>query len=125
MVFNSLQFAVFIVIVYALYLGFNHKWQNRMLLVASYIFYGAWDWRFLSLLFISTLLDYICGIKIHESSDPKKRRLFLLISIFGNMSILGFFKYFNFFGHSFQALLSYFGISVQLHFLNIILPVGV
>lgn len=125
MIFNSFQFAIFIIIVYALYLGFSHKLQNRMLLVASYIFYGAWDWRFLSLLFISTIVDHICGLKIHESSDPKKRRLFLWISVITNMTILGFFKYFNFFGQSLQSLLNYFGIPVQLHFLNIILPVGV
>ena len=62
MIFNSLQFAIFFIIVYALYLGLSHKGQNRMLLVASYVFYGAWDWRFLSLIFISTVLDYFCGI---------------------------------------------------------------
>lgn len=125
MLFNTLQFAIFFVIVYGLYLILNHKWQNRMLLVASYIFYGSWDWRFLSLIFISTLLDYVCGIKIYESKDAKKRKLFLILSIFGNLSILGFFKYFNFFASSLQILLSHFGISAQPRFLHIILPVGI
>ena len=97
MLFNSLQFAVFFVIVYCLYLLFSHKWQNRMLLLASYVFYGAWDWRFLSLIFISTILDYFCGIKIHELEDARRKKLFLFLSVFGNLSILGFFKYFNFF----------------------------
>lgn len=62
MLFNSLQFAIFFIIVYGVYLALNHKWQNIMLLVASYVFYGAWDWRFLSLIWISTAIDYICGI---------------------------------------------------------------
>lgn len=125
MIFNSFQFTVFIIMVYALYIGLNHKGQNRMLLIASYVFYGAWDWRFLSLLFISTVLDYVCGIKIHESSEPGKRKLFLLISIFGNLSLLGFFKYYNFFAQGFQLLLGHLGISIHPHFLNIILPVGI
>ena len=125
MIFNSLQFAVFFIIVYALYLGLEHKWQNRMLLVASYIFYGAWDWRFLSLIFISTVLDYICGIIIDGSRDKKRRKLFLILSILGNLSILGFFKYFDFFAQSLQGLLGFFGFSIQPHFLHIILPVGI
>ena len=66
MLFNSLQFAVFFVLVYVLYLSLNHRWQNRMLLIASCVFYGAWDYRFLSLIFISTILDYFCGLKIYQ-----------------------------------------------------------
>ncbi len=125
MLFNSLQFAVFFVIVYSLYLVLEHKWQNRMLLVASYVFYGAWDWRFLSLIFISTVLDYICGLKIHESRNVKKRKLFLSLSILCNLSILGLFKYFNFFISNLEALLRYFGIAMQPHFFHVILPVGI
>jgi len=96
-----------------------------MLLLASYIFYGSWDWRFLSLILISTILDYICGIKIHESSNTKRRKLFLFLSVFGNLSILGFFKYFGFFAASLTNLLSFFGFSIEPHFLQIILPVGI
>jgi len=125
MLFNSLQFAVFFIIVYILYLSLNHRWQNRMLLVASYIFYGAWDWRFLSLIWISTILDYICGIKIHDTGDIRRKKLFLFLSIFGNLSILGFFKYFDFFAANLQDLLGTFGITIQPHFLHIILPVGI
>jgi len=125
MLFNSLEFAVFMVVVYGLYLVLNHKWQNRMLLVASYIFYGAWNWRFLSLIFISTVLDYICGIKIYNSNSVKRKRFFLFLSVFGNLSILGFFKYFNFFVGDLTALINYFGFSFQTHSLNIILPVGI
>ena len=125
MLFNSLQFAVFFIIVYVLYLALNHKWQNRMLLVASYIFYGAWDWRFLILLWISTAIDYFCGIKIYDAQDTKKRKLFLALSVLGNLSILGFFKYFNFFAANLQALLNFFGFHLQPRFLHIVLPVGI
>ena len=125
MLFNSLQFAIFFVIVYALYLMLKHKWQNRMLLLASYVFYGSWDWRFLSLILASTVLDYICGIKIHESRDDRRRKWFLCFSIIGNLSILGFFKYFDFFATSFQSLLGLFGLSVQPHLLRVILPMGI
>ena len=69
MLFNSVEFAIFMVVVYGLYLVLDHKWQNRMLLVASYVFYGTWDWRFLSLIFFSTVLDYVCGLKIHASNS--------------------------------------------------------
>ncbi len=125
MLFNSLEFILFFTAVYCLYLVLKHKWQNRLLLVASYLFYGAWDWRFLSLIFISTVLDYFCGLRIHESKDIKKRKLFLLYSVIGNLSILGFFKYYNFFADNLQALSALFGFSLQLRFLTIILPVGI
>ena len=125
MLFNSLTFLIFFAIVYALYLAFNHRWQNRLLLLASYVFYGAWDWRFLSLIWISTILDYFCGIKINEASSDRKRRFYLALSIAGNLSMLGFFKYFNFFAGSMKVLLSHFGIAAQPLFLNIVLPVGI
>lgn len=125
MLFNSLQFAVFFVIVYSLYLILNHRWQNRILLLASYVFYGFWDWRFLSLIAISTVVDYFCGLKIYGSDDNKIRKQFLFLAVFANLSMLGFFKYFNFFVESTQFLLARFGIQVQPHFLNIILPVGI
>jgi len=125
MLFNSLQFGIFFIIVYGFYLILDHKWRNRMLLMASYVFYGVWDWRFLSLIGVSTILDYACGIKIYESNDIKKRKFFLFLSIFGNLSILGFFKYFNFFASNLQTLLNYFGFSIQPSFLHIILPVGI
>lgn len=125
MLFNSFQFLVFFIIVYSLYLLFNHKWQNRLLLVASYVFYGAWDWRFLSLIVISTVLDYICGLKIENSTEKRKKKFFLFLSIFGNLGILGFFKYFNFFASTLQTLLGQIGFSIHPRFLHIILPVGI
>ena len=125
MIFNSLHFAIFFMIVYFLYLALNHKWQNRMLLVASYVFYGTWDWRFLSLIVISTLTDYVCGVKICETENQKIKKQFLLISVFANLSILGFFKYFNFFSDNLQFLAERIGFQIQPHFFNIILPVGI
>ena len=127
MLFNSIQFGAFFIVVFGLYIALRnrHRWQNRMLLVASYIFYGAWDWRFLLLIFASTVLDYFCGIKIHESNDPLVKKRFLFLSVFINLSILGFFKYFGFFTSSVADLLSLFGFSVQPYFLKIILPVGI
>jgi len=96
-----------------------------MLLVASYVFYGFWDWRFLSLIAISTVVDYFCGLRIYKSDDNKIRKQFLFLSVVANLSMLGFFKYFNFFAESFQFLVSRFGVQVQPNFLNIILPVGI
>ena len=69
MVFNSLTFAIFFLIVYALYLVLDHRRQNRMLLAASCVFYGAWDWRFLFLLFLTVLVDYFVALKIHASTE--------------------------------------------------------
>ena len=125
MLFNSLLFAFFFILVYILYRFLNHKWQNKILLAASYVFYGAWDWRFLSLIIISTVLDYFCGLKIHGAINEKKRKFFVSLSIIGNLSILGFFKYFDFFAANLKNLLDCFGFSVQPHFLNIILPIGI
>src|SRR5205085_1992926 len=102
MVFNSVKFAVFFFFVYSLYLVLDHKRQNRMLLVANYIFYGSWNWKFLGLLLISTTMDYFFGIKIHEQKKPAARKRFLIASVAMNLGFLGIFKYFNFFTHSFH-----------------------
>ena len=127
MLFNSLTFAVFFAIVYILYLCFQRKfrWQNWMLLVASYIFYCWWDWRFLSLIAISTALDYTCGLMISESDNERRRKIFLWMSIVGNLSILGFFKYFNFFIDNLDSLFVSVGIHASLPVLKILLPPGI
>jgi len=125
MLFNSFQFAVFFAIVYALYLILNHRWQNRMLLVASYVFYGFWDWRFISLILISTMVDYYCGLKIQSSGTRKKKQLFLALSVFVNLAILSVFKYFNFFASNLQLLLANFNLSLEPRFFQIILPIGI
>ena len=99
--------------------------KNPLLLVSSYFFYGYWDWRFTSLLAISTLVDFFIGKKLHLTNDKKKRKALLLISMLVNLGILGFFKYFGFFVESFEAISSSFGIQLDYLHLNIILPVGI
>jgi alginate O-acetyltransferase complex protein AlgI len=125
MVFNSFTFFVFFFFVYSLYLVLNHRRQNKMLLAASYFFYGWWDWRFLSLIFISTVTDYLCGLQIDKHREVKVRKIYLTLSVLVNLTILGFFKYFNFFADSFVSVLSFFGIHHTMPTLNVILPVGI
>lgn len=125
MLFNSFQFAAFFIVVYFLYLALRFRWQNRMLLVASCVFYGSWDWRFLFLLFASISVDFFCARKIHASGDARVRKNFLVLSVAVNLAALGFFKYFNFFAGSLQALLSRIGLNLPVHALDIILPLGI
>jgi len=123
--FNSLEFAVFFIIVFTLYLRSSHKVQNRLLLVASYIFYGWWDWRFLSLILISTVVDYYCGLKINATEERRSRKLYLIFSIGCNLGLLGLFKYFNFFADSLQKIATPFGWQFDSLTLNVVLPVGI
>lgn len=127
MLFNSLSFAIFLPIVFTVYwlLKNNYRWQNILLLVASYYFYMAWDWRFGFLLLFSTLLDYYTGLKMHQSSNPNGRKFWLWLSIGINLGFLGFFKYYNFFIESFTELLQSFGLQANPWTLKIILPVGI
>jgi len=127
MLFNSLEFLLFFLIVYPLYLLLKHQWQNRLLVIASCIFYAAWNWKFLGIMFISISTDYFCAKNIYASKDTKRKKLFLLLSIFVNLSILGLFKYFNFFAANITGLLQLFHINspVTEHTLKIILPIGI
>lgn len=126
MIFNSIDFLLFFIIVYAIYWKLNHKVQNRFLLVASFVFYGFWDWRFLGLLVISTVVDYIAGLGIERNSEnQKKRRLFLTLSICSNLGMLGFFKYYNFFLESAIVFLNALGLRPDVHTLQLILPLGI
>ncbi len=127
MLFNSYVFIGFFVVVYSLYLLLrgHHKAQNRLLLVASYVFYGYWDWRFLSLIAISTLIDYSVGLALHTTEASRRRKQLLLISVAANLTLLGFFKYFNFFADSVAGLLDLFGMHAGFVTLNIVLPVGI
>lgn len=125
MVFNSFLFVVFFSLTYFLYGLSRHRLQNWILLVASYVFYAAWDYRFLSLILISTLVDYFAGLKIDRSASPKHRKIWVGISLAVNLSLLGFFKYFNFFIDGFESLLSIFGFRAPTVSLQIILPVGI
>lgn len=126
MLFNSIDFAVFLPLVFLLYwfvFQRNLKIQNLFLLVVSYIFYGWWDWRFLGLIAFSTFVDYVVGIQLGKTE--KHRYKWLLISILVNLGFLGFFKYFNFFLDNFITAFSWFGVSFQASSLEIILPVGI
>jgi len=124
-VFNSLNFVVFFAVTYGLYLLLPHRWQNWMLLVASYYFYASWDWRFLSLLLISTVLDYTCALRIEASENPRVRKAWLALSVSGNLGMLGFFKYWGFFAQNLHRLLGSFGLDVPLPLLHVVLPVGI
>ena len=128
MYFNSLDFALFLPIVFVLYwfvTNKNLKLQNALLVVASYVFYGWWDWRFLSLIVFSSLVDYTIGLQLNKAAQPSKRKLLLWSSILVNLGFLGFFKYYNFFIDSFVEAFSFFGSSIQPNTLDIILPVGI
>ncbi len=128
MLFNSVEFFIFLSVVFILYWFFfkkNIKAQNILILISSYIFYGWWDWRFLSLIVFSSITDYSVGILLGKTSQKNKRNLLLLVSIITNIGLLGFFKYFNFFIDSFSHLLGLFGLSAPGYSLKIILPVGI
>ncbi len=127
MLFNTLVFWAFFSLVYLLYLLFRKhlRAQNILLLIASYIFYGYWDWRFLALLLTSTVLDYFCGLKIYHSPTQPAGKKFLILSVAGNLTILGFFKYFNFFVESTTWLLQRIGLPAPDYFLRIALPIGI
>lgn len=128
MLFNSLEFALFLPIVFVIYwfiVNKNLKLQNLFIVVASYVFYGWWDWRFLSLIFISTTVDFFIGRAFTYLSDPKKRKVLLWGSVVVNIGFLGFFKYYNFFVDNFITAFAFFGMQVKPNTLNIILPVGI
>ncbi|NOR45094.1 MAG: MBOAT family protein, partial [Candidatus Delongbacteria bacterium] len=128
MFFNSIEFAIFLPIVFIIYwfvLNKNLKVQNFFILTASYVFYGWWDWRFLSLIFFSSIVDYIVGVKLEKAEKAGLRKVLLLTSISVNLGFLGFFKYFNFFSESFADAFTLFGTSIEASRLNIILPVGI
>lgn len=128
MLFNSIEFAVFLPIVFILYWFIGKKtfrFQNILLLFASYYFYSCWDWRFLFLLLFSTVFDYFVGFILGIIKKGSKRSLIFWFSIVINVGILGYFKYLNFFVNSFVQFLSKFGIDADISTLQIILPVGI
>jgi alginate O-acetyltransferase complex protein AlgI len=128
MLFNSIDFAVFLPIVFILYWFVTNKslkLQNFLILGASYLFYGWWDWRFLSLILFSTIIDYSIGRKLNTEEDQTKRKVLLWTSILVNLGFLGFFKYYNFFLDNFITAFSFFGTELNANSLNIILPVGI
>ena len=128
MLFNSLDFALFLPIVFLLYwfiFNKNLKLQNLLLVCASYLFYGWWDWRFLSLILFSTIVDYFVGLGLSKQDNQKKRKLLLGTSVLVNLGFLGIFKYYNFFLDNFVEAFSFFGASINANSLNVIIPVGI
>ena len=126
--FNSLLFLIFLFCVFILYWGFfsrTNKSQNRFLLFSSFLFYSAWDYRFLGLIFGSTLFDFVIAKSIIISKTKKQKKLLLLSSILFNLGLLFIFKYFNFFLDSFYTLLNQIGLHINFRTINIILPVGI
>lgn len=128
MLFNSIDFIIFLPIVFFLYwfvVYKNLKYQNLLIVLASYFFYGSWDWKFLILIIFSTVVDYFIGLKLSKEEVLFKRKLLLGLSIVINLGFLGFFKYYNFFIDSFVSTFSFFGVGIEARSLNIILPVGI
>lgn len=128
MLFNSIEFAIFLPVVFLLYwfvLGKSIRLQNLLLLAASYFFYGWWDWRFLSLIIFSSIVDYSIGKKLGVEEDSKNRKYLLWTSICVNLGFLGFFKYYNFFAESFANAFTLFGTEFEAVRLGIVLPVGI
>ena len=126
MLFNSIEFAIFLPVVFVLYwfvFNRNLKLQNLFVVVASYVFYGWWDWRFLFLIAFTSFCSWGSGLLIKKYHDkPKKAKIVSILNIVLNLLILGVFKYYDFFAKEFAEL---FGLSSEGLLLNIILPVGI
>ena len=125
MVFTSLHFVVFFAVVYAIYRVLPHRGQNWLLVIASYYFYAAWDWRFLSLLVGSTVVDYAVARAIDTARDSRRRKHLLWLSLAFNFGMLGFFKYFDFFADSLARVFDALGWHLDPITLHVILPIGI
>ena len=128
MLFNSIEFGIFFLIVFILYwfvVNKNLKLQNVLLLLASYFFYGWWDWRFLILLVLISILNYFIGIRIDKNDTDKKKKIWLIVGLIINIGILGAFKYYNFFVDSFIDLMSFIGFNLTKSTTKIIIPLGI
>ncbi len=125
MLFNTISYAIFLPVVLGLYWVLRHRQQNVLLLIASYVFYGAWDYRFLALIWISTLIDYSVGLGLGRTDDDSRRKRMFLISVAANLGILGVFKYYGFFATSFTEFLGTFGLAPNVPLFEVLLPVGI
>ena len=126
MLFNSYTFWIFFGLVALGYRFLNHRWRNRYLVVASYIFYGYWDWRFLALIAFSTLVDFFAAQRIADAEGADRRRKnWLMVSVFVNLGLLAIFKYLGFFVTEFNSLLADIGVGGSLPGIELILPVGI
>lgn len=127
MLFNSIDFAVFLPIVFVLYwaLGKRLQWQNAFLILSGSVFYGWWDWRYLGLLYFTAGTDYLVALGLRTTTDERRRKGLLAISLVANLGLLGFFKYYDFFISSFHSAFTVMGLPFNLRTLNLVLPVGI
>lgn len=125
MFFNSFIFFIFLAVVLPIFYKLPRRGKVVHLLIASYVFYGYWDWRFCFLLAASTVIDFFVGQQLHKSSIERRRKTLLMVSIVANLSFLAVFKYFNFFVDSIRAGLAPMGMDLDFLHMNIILPVGI
>ncbi|HKX45582.1 MAG TPA: MBOAT family protein [Planctomycetota bacterium] len=127
MLFNSYDFAIFLVVVFTTYwaIAGRPRLRTAWLLAASYLFYGYWDWRFLGLILASTVLDYFVARALARTEAPRRRKGLLLLSLVGNLGGLGFFKYWGFFVEQAAALIEAIGLEPHLPTLQVLLPVGI
>lgn len=127
MLFNSLDFAVFLPIVFVLYwaLKGSQRLQNGFLILSGFVFYGWWDWRFLGLLVFTSGTDYLVAIGLERSTDERRRKFLLGLSLVANLGLLGFFKYYDFFINSFHDAFTLLGMPFGMRALGLVLPVGI
>ncbi len=126
MLFTELRYLAFFIVAFGVYWALRSNTKRKVwLLCASYYFYGSWDWRFLSLIMLSTLIDYVLGARMAREDRPRQLRMLVIVSVVVNLTILGFFKYFNFFVGSFVDASAALGLHVHRVTLEVVLPVGV
>src|SRR6478736_10160016 len=125
MLFNTFQFAYFFAALLPVYWLLRRRAQNVLLLAAGYYFYACWNPRFLALLVLSTVMDFGCGLAVDRIDAPRRRKLFVALSMALNLGMLGYFKYYNFFADSLQACLARAGLHVSLTQLHVVLPIGI
>ncbi|MEL6805130.1 MAG: MBOAT family protein, partial [Bacteroidota bacterium] len=128
MLFNSIEFAIFLPLVFLLYwsrLRQHLQAQNLLILIASYVFYGWWDYRFLGLIALSSVIDYAVGFQVAKAANKQIAKRWLSLSLLSNLGMLGVFKYYDFFVESLVSSVAGFGLTLDWPTLNIILPVGI
>ncbi len=125
MIFNSLQFIIFFIIVITTYFTLKCKYRWILLLGASYYFYMSWNPAYIILIILSTIVDYFASIKMGELDSKAERRKYLFLSLLANLGMLFFFKYYNFFSSSFTGLIRSFNMSIGLPNFEFLLPVGI
>lgn len=123
--FNSIDFVLFFIAIFLIYWFLPKRFKNIFLLITCYVFYASWNWKFLSLILISTFVNYFCGLAIYNAKNLSFRRLYLVLPITIDLSLLGFFKYYDFFVESLVNVLKLADINFGLTTLNIILPLGI